>query len=68
MLGKSLAERVPIPGVALYAMNKSALVGLTKGPARELDEWGITVNLVHPGKPPPQLSPKLIEHVFCISV
>jgi NAD(P)-dependent dehydrogenase (short-subunit alcohol dehydrogenase family) len=30
-------------------MSKTALVGMTKGLARELGPRGVTVNLVHPG-------------------
>ncbi|MFK0189357.1 SDR family NAD(P)-dependent oxidoreductase [Kitasatospora sp. NPDC090308] len=48
-IGSNIADRVPFPGLALYAMTKTALVGLTKGLARELGPRGITVNLVHPG-------------------
>jgi 3-oxoacyl-[acyl-carrier protein] reductase len=50
-LGSCFAERVPYPGVSLYVMSKSALVGLTKALARELGPRGITVTVVHPGKP-----------------
>ena len=35
-IGSSLAERAPYPGVTLYSMSKSALVGFTKGLARDL--------------------------------
>ena len=48
-IGSCVAERVPGPGLALYAMTKSALVGLTKGLARDLGSRGITVNCVEPG-------------------
>jgi 3-oxoacyl-[acyl-carrier protein] reductase len=48
-IGSNVAERVVFPGFSLYAMSKTALVGLTKGLARELGPRGITVNLVHPG-------------------
>ncbi|RPD38101.1 3-oxoacyl-ACP reductase family protein [Chitinophaga barathri] len=48
-IGSCQAERMPTPGGALYAMSKSALVGLTKGMARDLGPKGITVNAVHPG-------------------
>ncbi|WP_448316658.1 SDR family NAD(P)-dependent oxidoreductase [Streptomyces sp. CO7] len=48
-IGSNMAERAVFPGMALYAMSKTALVGLTKGLARELGPRGITVNLVHPG-------------------
>lgn len=48
-IGSCQAERMPTPGGSLYAMSKSALIGLTKGMARDLGSKGITVNLVHPG-------------------
>ncbi|MGH8931413.1 MAG: SDR family NAD(P)-dependent oxidoreductase [Egibacteraceae bacterium] len=48
-IGSCLAERVPTPGVTLYSMSKSALIGLTKGVARDLGERGITANLVQVG-------------------
>ena len=48
-IGSCLAERVASPGLTLYAMSKAALVGLTKGLARDLGPRGITVNCVEPG-------------------
>jgi NAD(P)-dependent dehydrogenase (short-subunit alcohol dehydrogenase family) len=48
-IGSCLAEHVPGPGVTLYAMSKAALIGLTKGLARDLGKRGITVNVVEPG-------------------
>jgi 3-oxoacyl-[acyl-carrier protein] reductase len=48
-IGSALADRVPAPGMTLYAMAKSALTGLTKGLARDLAPHGITVALVHGG-------------------
>ncbi|SCD38881.1 3-oxoacyl-[acyl-carrier protein] reductase [Streptomyces sp. SolWspMP-sol7th] len=48
-IGSNTAVRLPFPGFALYAMSKTALVGLTKGLARELGPRGITATLVHPG-------------------
>ncbi|MFC8372165.1 SDR family oxidoreductase [Streptomyces sp. NPDC057238] len=48
-VGTCMTQRVPGPGGTLYAMSKSALVGLTKALARELGERGITANIVHPG-------------------
>lgn len=48
-LGSNVAERTPFPGLALYALTKSALAGMTKGLARDLGPLGITVNLLHPG-------------------
>jgi 3-oxoacyl-[acyl-carrier protein] reductase len=48
-IGSALAERVPVPGLTLYAMAKSALTGLTKGLARDLGPRGITAVVVHGG-------------------
>jgi 3-oxoacyl-[acyl-carrier protein] reductase len=45
------------PGVALYAMSKAALTGLTRGLARELGPRGITVNVVHPGSTNTDMNP-----------
>ncbi|MFY1692020.1 SDR family NAD(P)-dependent oxidoreductase [Plantactinospora sp. WMMB782] len=56
-IGSCFAERVPYPGVALYAMSKSALVGLTRGLARDLGGRGITVNVVHPGSTDTDMNP-----------
>ena len=49
-IGSCLANRVAMPGIAVYAMTKSALNALTRGLARDLGPRGITVNLVHPGE------------------
>jgi 3-oxoacyl-[acyl-carrier protein] reductase len=48
-IGSALADHVPVPGMTLYAMAKSALTGLTRGLARDLGPRGITVALVHGG-------------------
>ena len=48
-IGSALAERVPAPGLTLYAMAKSALTGLTRGLARDLGPRGITATVVHGG-------------------
>jgi NAD(P)-dependent dehydrogenase (short-subunit alcohol dehydrogenase family) len=48
-VGTCMTQRVPGPGGTLYAMSKSALIGLTKALARELGPRGITANIVHPG-------------------
>ena len=37
------------PGFTLYALSKTALIGMTKGLARDLGARGITANLIHPG-------------------
>ncbi len=56
-IGSCLGRRVPVAGVTLYAMSKSALIGLTKGLARDLGEQGITVNLVDPGPVDTDMNP-----------
>ncbi len=48
-IGSCNAERMPFPGGAVYAMSKSALVGLVQGMARDLGPRGITVNNIQPG-------------------
>lgn len=56
-IGSNLAERVPFPGVTLYAMSKAALIGFTKALARDLGERDITVNLVQPGSTDTDMNP-----------
>lgn len=56
-IGSCLAERVPTPGLSLYAMSKSALIGMTQGLARDLGGQGITVNVVHPGLTDTDMNP-----------
>lgn len=56
-IGSCMAERVAGPGGSVYAMSKSALIGLTKGMARDLGPRGITVNLVHPGPVDTDMNP-----------
>jgi 3-oxoacyl-[acyl-carrier protein] reductase len=48
-IGSTNAERMPFGGGAVYAMSKSALLGLAQGLARDLGPRGITVNNVQPG-------------------
>ena len=56
-IGSNLAEQTPEPYLALYALSKSALIGWTRGLARELGPRGITVNLVHPGSTDTDMNP-----------
>ncbi|MFE0459111.1 SDR family oxidoreductase [Kitasatospora sp. NPDC058965] len=48
-IGSCFNGRVPGAGFVLQAMAKSALVGLTRGLARELGPRGITATVVDPG-------------------
>jgi 3-oxoacyl-[acyl-carrier protein] reductase len=56
-IGSCFAQRVPYGGVTLYAMSKSALIGFTKGLARDLGPRGITVNVVDPGSTDTEMNP-----------
>ncbi|AUY33231.1 3-oxoacyl-ACP reductase FabG [Pseudomonas soli] len=56
-IGSTNAERMPFAGGAPYAMSKSALVGLTKGLARDLGPQGITINNVQPGPVDTDMNP-----------
>lgn len=56
-IGSCLADRVVEPNITLYAMSKAALIGFTKGLARDLGPRGITVNIVHPGSTDTDMNP-----------
>ncbi|AIY43133.1 Oxidoreductase [Collimonas arenae] len=56
-IGSTNADRVPFAGGGPYAMSKSALVGLTKGLARDLGPRGITINNVQPGPVDTDMNP-----------
>lgn len=56
-IGSNMAERAVFPGFSLYAMSKTALIGLTKSLGRELGPRAITVNLVNPGATDTDLNP-----------
>jgi 3-oxoacyl-[acyl-carrier protein] reductase len=48
-VGSMLADRATFPGLADYTATKAAVVGYTKGAARDLGPRGITVNVLQPG-------------------
>jgi 3-oxoacyl-[acyl-carrier protein] reductase len=56
-VGSINADRVPMAGLAVYAMTKGAVASLTRGLARELGPRGITVNNVQPGPIDTDLNP-----------
>ncbi|MCR6632994.1 MAG: SDR family oxidoreductase [Magnetospirillum sp.] len=56
-LGSVLAARASFPGVADYAATKAALVGYSKGAARDLAARKITVNVVQPGSTATDMNP-----------
>lgn len=49
VIGSVNGDRMPIPGMASYALSKSALQGLARGLARDFGPRGITINIVQPG-------------------
>lgn len=61
-IGSCLAPRAGRAGISLYAASKSALVGLTKGIARDLGARRITVNLVQPGPTDTDMNPASGAH------
>jgi 3-oxoacyl-[acyl-carrier protein] reductase len=56
-IGSNLADRVYAAGMTLYSMSKSALIGFTRGLARDLGSRKITVNLVQPGPTDTDMNP-----------
>jgi 3-oxoacyl-[acyl-carrier protein] reductase len=56
-VGSMLADRASFPGLADYVASKAAVVGYTKGAARDLGPRGITVNVVQPGSIDTDMNP-----------
>lgn len=56
-IGSCFAHHVPKSGLSLYAMSKSALIGFTKGLARDVGSRDITVNVVDPGPTNTDMNP-----------
>lgn len=48
-IGSGVSGRVGFPGLADYTASKAAIVGYSKGAARDLAGRGITVNVLQPG-------------------
>jgi len=57
-IGSGIATRATFPGLADYAASKAAIVGYTKGAARDLGPRGITVNVLQPGSIDTEMNPK----------
>jgi cyclic-di-GMP-binding biofilm dispersal mediator protein len=49
IMGSVNGDRMPVPGMASYALSKSALQGLARGLARDFGPRGITINVIQPG-------------------
>jgi NAD(P)-dependent dehydrogenase (short-subunit alcohol dehydrogenase family) len=56
-VGSGIATRVGFPGMADYAATKAAIVGYSKGAARDLAAKNITVNVVQPGAVDTDMNP-----------
>jgi NAD(P)-dependent dehydrogenase (short-subunit alcohol dehydrogenase family) len=56
-IGSGIATRASFPGLADYAATKAALVGYSKGAARDLGPRGITVNVLQPGSIDTDMNP-----------
>ena len=49
IIGSVNGDRMPVAGMAAYALSKSALQGMARGLARDFGPRGITINVVQPG-------------------
>lgn len=49
-VGSVNGNSVPVPGMASYALSKSALQGMGRGLARNFGPCGVTINVVQPGR------------------
>jgi NAD(P)-dependent dehydrogenase (short-subunit alcohol dehydrogenase family) len=58
-VGSGAATRAGFPGVADDAASKAAIVGFSKGAARDLGPRGITVNVVQPGAVETDMNPSV---------
>jgi NAD(P)-dependent dehydrogenase (short-subunit alcohol dehydrogenase family) len=56
-VGSGVASRSAFPGMADYTATKSAIVGYSKGAARDLAKRNITVNVVQPGAVDTEMNP-----------
>ena len=56
-IGSYLATRASFPGLADYTAGKAAIVGFSKGAARDLGPRGITVNVLQPGAINTEMNP-----------
>ena len=56
-IGSCLGEQVGFGGITVYSASKAAVVGFTKGLARDLGPRGVTVNVVQPGPTNTDMNP-----------
>jgi 3-oxoacyl-[acyl-carrier protein] reductase len=62
MIGSITADRIGVPGGAIYASTKAAIAGLTRGLARDYGPKRITVNNVQPGPTETDMNPADSPH------
>lgn len=60
-IGSMLGTRVPFRGVADYAGTKAALVGYTRGVARDLGPRNITANIIQPAVMPTDMAEEVAD-------
>ncbi|GAA2795514.1 3-oxoacyl-ACP reductase FabG [Mycolicibacterium pallens] len=58
-IGSVNADRAPMNGLAVYALTKAAVAGLTRGLVRELGPRGITINTIQPGPVATDMNPEV---------
>ncbi len=57
-IGSTNSDRMPFVGGSVYALTKAAIVGFTKGLARDLAPRNITVNNIQPGPVNTDMNPE----------
>jgi 3-oxoacyl-[acyl-carrier protein] reductase len=57
-IGSVVGESSPFPGISDYSATKAAILGYTRGWARDLGPKGITVNTVQPGPIDTDMNPE----------
>jgi 3-oxoacyl-[acyl-carrier protein] reductase len=57
-IGSTNSDRMPFEGGSVYALTKAAIVGFTKGLARDLGARRITVNNIQPGPVNTDMNPE----------
>ncbi|QXJ20837.1 SDR family oxidoreductase [Actinomadura graeca] len=57
-IGSNLSARTGFPGMADYAATKAAVIGYSKGAARDLAPRGITVNVIRSGSVATDMNPE----------
>jgi 3-oxoacyl-[acyl-carrier protein] reductase len=61
-IGSIVADRVGVPGGAIYASTKGAIAAMTRGLARDYGSKGITINNVQPGPTETDMNPADSPH------